>query len=117
MDYLYKNEEIQFYDPIENEYTNPTVILEDHEEATRRGAAAQELMRSAGWEIMKEWIDSRLARYQADLEQAHELPVVYRLQAGIRVLRDIESFLTCCVWEAKLATDNQEAGPNQGEHE
>lgn len=117
MNYLYQNEEIEFYDPITDGHNKPQVIVDDVEKYERRGAAVQELLQSAGWELLKEQIDSEILKYQKNLEEVHELPAIYRLQAGIKVLRGIESFLNSCLWEARVATENRESGPNQGDDE
>lgn len=113
------DEDISVYNPVVNEYESRyqpfKVIVEDIEKYEKRGAACASLLRHDGWRILKEFLDLEQQKWQKYLEDETDPPTLYRLQAAMKSLKSIESFLKSCVWESQIATDNRPVGPNQGE--
>lgn len=117
MSYLYENEDISIYNAVNDDYEQAQVIVEDVDKYVQRGAAAHELMQTAGWTLVQEFIAAEEAKYTKYLLNSEDYPQVCRLQAAIKSLKSIDSFLQSCIWEASVATDNHGSGPTQGEDE
>jgi len=112
---LYENEDIRLFNPDTGRVEMPERYEGSREDVALRGDAVAQLLKSPGWKILKEYLDSESAAYSNSLITSKEWGQTCRLQAGVKICKSIESFLNSVIWEASMTMDNPEEDPNQGE--
>lgn len=111
---LYEGEEVQsayYYDAkhgSDQEHRIREQQVEAEAEILENGRAAEELLHSRGWQLLKQAIDGDRERLTQALVESKDTIQDQRLKAAIKVYGNIEGFIHRLIFEGKAILDNRE---------